>query len=114
MRRLPTYPVPPVTKTVGAPSPDIAALLRLLVLRARVLRLIDAELPAARQRHGRHGAVRLLGDLVARDLLRLHRLDERLHVVAHEEEFVLAVLVVRVDAEFRRRQREDEPAAADV
>src|SRR5438876_1174920 len=51
--------------------------------RRRMLRLVDAEFPAAWQRKPRDRAPALLVDGRALHVLLLHLGDERLHVVAH-------------------------------
>src|SRR5438046_391759 len=51
--------------------------------RRRMLRLVDAESPAAWQRKPRDRAPALLVDRRALHVLLLHLGDERLHVVAH-------------------------------
>src|SRR5262249_26915802 len=78
--------------------------------RRRVLRLVDAEFPAARQRQARDRSPSLLVDRRALYFLLLHFGDERLDVVAHQEELVYVVLVGRMHCYLGWRQREDQPA----
>src|SRR5262249_59689727 len=78
--------------------------------RRRVLRLVDAEFPAARQRQASDRSPSLLVDRRALHFHLLHFGDERLDVVAHQEEFVYVVLVGRMHCYLGWRQREDQPA----
>src|SRR4051812_12146714 len=80
--------------------------------RRRVLRLIDTQLSAPRQREPRDRPPPLLIDRRARHILRLHFGDERLNVVAHEKQLVRVVLVGGVHRELRRRQRKNQPASS--
>src|SRR5215470_12991118 len=78
--------------------------------RRRVLRLVDAKFPAARQRQARDRSPSLLVDRRAPHVLLLHFGDQRLDVVAHQEEFVYVVLVGRMHCYLGWREREDQPA----
>src|SRR5437867_7958830 len=77
-------------------------------------RFVDADRPAARQRHVRHAAPALSVDRTAGDLALAHRRDERADVVDEEEELVAAVLLGGMHGDLGGRQAEDEPTAADV
>src|SRR6266850_6955215 len=79
-----------------------------------MLRLVDAEFPAAWQRKPRDRAPALLVDGRALHVLLLHLGDERLHVVAHQEELVYVVLVARMHCDLGWRQREDQPPVTSV
>ncbi len=77
-------------------------------------RLIDAQLSASRQRQLReHTPTHILHGL-ARNPLLFHFRDKRLDVVAHQKEFMSAVLIGRMHRNFGRRQAEDQPPLAYV
>src|SRR5215470_1266785 len=78
--------------------------------RRRVLRLVDAKFPAARQRQARDRSPSLLVDRRAPHFLLLHFSDQRLDVVAHQEEFVYVVLGGRMHCYLGWRERKDQPA----
>src|SRR5215470_3733297 len=89
--------------------------LRRLRLKWRgVLRLVDAECPAAWERKPRDRSPTLLIDGRALHLLPLHLGDERMDVVAHQEKFVHIVFVGRMHRHLAWRQREDQPTVASV
>lgn len=100
--------VPCLTLARRAPS-----LLRGLE-RGSVLRLVDADFTAARQREARDGAPTLFVDRRALDALRRHRLNERVDVIAHQVQLVRAVAVGRVYGDLSRWQGEDQPAVSGV
>src|SRR5215813_6196745 len=78
--------------------------------RRRVLRLVDAKFPAARQCQARDRSPSLLVDRRAPHFLLLHFGDQRLDVVAHQEEFVYVILVGRMHCYLGWWEREDQPA----
>src|SRR3954462_7502783 len=77
-------------------------------------RLVEAEVPAARQPDRGQPAPALL-DYVAEHVraAAAQLRDRRVELVAHEVELV-AVLVGRMARDFARREREDQPATARV
>jgi SAM-dependent methyltransferase len=97
----------------------VISLARELGERARVLRLVKADLAHAGDLEPRHEPVPLIRDRRHElDPLSLELLDRPLDVVAHEEQLVISDRSPpsrpRMDAELARRQREDEPALARV
>ena len=79
-----------------------------------MLRLIDAELAATGQGDLRKPTPALILHGRAGDVVRLHLLDERVDVVAHQIELVHIVLLRWMHGHFGRGQSEDQPAVADI
>src|SRR5262247_558201 len=95
--------------TLDGPEQTLRAGLRRPDLQwRRVLRLVDAEFPASRQRQARDRSPSLLVDRRALHFLLLHLGAEHLNVIAHQEEFVYVVLVGRMHCYLGWRQREDQ------
>src|SRR5688572_27319484 len=82
-----------------------------LMLGPGVARLVDVDLPAARQRHLGHETPSLVLHCRARDFALRHLPEKCPDVLAGEEELVRAVAVAVVHRNLRRRQPEDEIAA---
>jgi hypothetical protein len=82
--------------------------------RARMLRLIDAELAATGQRDLRKPTPALILHWRAGDVVRFHLLDERVDVIAHQIELVHIVLVRMVDGDLGRRHAKDQPSIANI
>src|ERR1700737_4975474 len=79
-----------------------------------MLRLVEPDLPAARQEDRRQTAPALLLHRTALHFLPLQRFHRRLEVVAHEVELVQVVLLGWMKRSFRSRQRKNEPAVTGV
>src|SRR6185312_15487277 len=83
----------------------------------RVARLVQGDLPAAGDLHGDHSAEAGVGDVAAElDAFGLEVLDGAVEVVAYQIQLVAAACawLFWMDAQFARRQLEDEPAFVDV
>jgi hypothetical protein len=76
--------------------------------------LVDAELPAAGERHLGEQTPAPVEHRTADHPLLLHGGDEVAHVVAQQVELVHVVLLARVHGHLARRQAEDQPALAHV
>src|SRR5688572_24314433 len=86
-----------------------------LLDRRRMTGLVEGELTPARQLQGGHEAVALILDPPRKlDSLALQLPDRRLHVVAHQRQVRDAARFIRMDAELRGRQRENEPSMSGV
>jgi hypothetical protein len=79
-----------------------------------VLGLIEPEGAAGGQGDLHQASPPFLSHGTACDALRLQSVEECLNVVAHQVELMDGVLFGRMHGDFRRRQREDQPAVTQI
>src|SRR5678815_2878859 len=84
------------------------------LLRPLVMRFVDAECASTRQRDLRHQSPTLVLNRRALQAALLHRRDEPADVLANQIELVQVVLLRWMHGDFRWRQSEDQPSAANV
>src|SRR5262245_21842247 len=85
-----------------------------ILARARVTGVVDAQLAAAWERDLGQESPALVGYCAAGYAALLHLADERRDIGTHEVKLVPPVFGCRMHRHFRRRQREDQPSAAHI
>src|SRR5688500_12985845 len=79
-----------------------------------MMRLVQPELSAARQRDVREFAPRLRTDLAARNALLYQACNLGVDVVAHQIQLVMSLVFSRMHCHFAGRQRKDQPATPGI